>query len=66
MKYEACVVNKENDYVSPTRIPVSGTVDGEAIKNFKALRRAHGDSSLLTLKLMKIDDKGAESEIEVT
>ncbi len=66
MKYEARVVNKENGYVSPTAIPVRGTRDEEAISNLQSLRRVHGESPFLALKLMKIDDKGVESEVEVT
>ena len=65
MKYEACLVNRENGYVSPTPIPVQGISDEEVITNFKKCRQAHGDNSLLILKLMKINDSGEKIEIIV-
>lgn len=64
MKYEARIVNRDNGYVSPTPIPIEGISDEEAIANFKRCRSAHGDDSLLFLRLMKIDD-GVKTEIIV-
>jgi hypothetical protein len=50
----------------PSVIPLKSTERAEAIAEFRQLKSAHGDESLLKLTLVEIDETGEEKEVPVT
>jgi len=65
MKYEARITNVDG-IGTPSVISLNLEKRDEAIENFRQLRLAHGDQSVLKLKLIEIDDSGNENEVSVT
>ena len=61
-KYEA---HLESELKKPSIIPLGILGEDQAIAEFKRLRRAHGDESVLKLKLMEVSDAGNKVEIYV-
>ena len=61
MKYEGHMKSE----VGTSKIPLKVSSEKEAIAEFKILRLCHGKSDILSLHLIKTDDDGVESEINV-
>ena len=62
MKYEMRMVNVDG-IGKPSMTPISAKGQQEACAKFKRIRLAHGDESVLQLKLFEINNSGQETDI---
>jgi hypothetical protein len=65
MQYKVHLTNVDG-IGKPSVIGMKAADRQDAITQFHRVERAHGDQSVLKLKLIEIDDSGKESEVPTT
>jgi|GEM_PF-2591618 len=65
MRYKAHMINVDG-LGKPSVLPLQSKEQTAAIAEFRRLQLAHGDQTILKLKLVEIDDSNKEKEVVVT